>query len=115
MNKLAMEMRKRNIEYRKEICENLIRLYKNSLMFNWVVVVCFLVIAFWSIIIGVHYIMVSQWILTVLEFILATTDIWLAVICIGRIKVTKRNLEREKLALDYFNNELQSFENGFAS
>lgn len=115
MNKLAMEMRKRNLEYRKEICENSIRSHKNSLSFNYAVVVCFLVIAFWSIVIGIHYIMVRKWILTVFEFILATTDIWLAVICIGRIKVTKRSLEREKLELDYFNNELQSFENGFAS
>lgn len=106
MNKLEFEMRKRNLEYRKEICENMIRINKNGLVSNGLIAFVGVITAISLIVLGVLCLKNGECIYVVVDFVFAVIDIGLAVTTVSRMGIIKRSLERDKAELEGYNDEI---------
>ena len=107
MNKLECEMKKRTLEYRKEICENEMREHMKGIVLNCTISLISTLVAIWLIGVGVICLINGGLFFTILDFMLATIDIIFGVGGIHRVTVIKRSLVREKVNLEYLNSEIQ--------
>lgn len=110
MNKLEWEMSKQRLKFSKEICENIVKLDKNSLLINRICSVVGMLVAILLTFIGVDFLMDGKWAIGILDILLAIMNIALCIGTINRNKVLKRDLESGKVELERLNSEIQSLE-----
>ena len=108
MNKLEWEMSKQRLKFSKEICENIVKLDRNSLLINIICSVVGMLVAITLIYIGVDFLMDGKWAIGILDILLAIMNIMLCISIINRNKVIKRDLEHGKTELERLNSEIQT-------
>ena len=108
MNKLEVEMTTQRLKFSREICENIIKLDKNSLLINRVCSVVGMLVAITLTYIGVDFLMDGKWAIGILDILLAALNITLCIGAINRNKVLKRDLEHGKTELERLNSEIQT-------
>lgn len=101
---------KRLMEDRKELCEEGIDMYKSSLRMNVFILVMTTVVAIWLIAISIHYCIEGDWLFAVLELLLAVMNGGLGLSSIGRIKLDKKSIKREKANLEKIDSEIKFLE-----
>lgn len=99
MNKLELEMNTQRLKFSREICENIIKLDRNSLMINRICNIFSALVAIILAFIGVDCFVDGKWIMGILEILLAAINITLCIGTINRNKVLKRDLESGKVEL----------------
>lgn len=101
---------KRLMEDRKELCEEGIDMYKSSLRMNVFILVMTTVVAIWLIAISIHYCIEGDWLFAVLELLLAVMNGGLGLSSLGRIKLDKKSIKREKANLEKIDSEIKFLE-----
>ena len=86
MNKLELEMSTNNLRFRKELCENLIKSGKSSLLLSKVAVTFNLLAAIYVICVGAAFAKGGKWGFVILEIVLATINVALCVFNMKGIK-----------------------------
>lgn len=108
MNKLELEMSKSRLELGKEICEEMVRLDKNSLRLDWMIVGLCTPVAILLVVVGVVYLKDEKWILAIIEFLLALLNVGLCINAVSRSNIIRQSLKRHKADLEEINSNIES-------
>ena len=110
MNKLELEMSVNNLRFRKELCENLIKSGKSSLLLSRVAVTFNLLAAIYVICVGTAFAKGEKWGFVILEIVLATINVTLCVFNMKGIKKIKCDLEQREKDLKHLNADIKALE-----
>ena len=110
MNKLELEMKRRNLGFIKELHENMLKTYKNNLLASYALATLSAILVILMFVCSVHYFRRVVWFWGTLDILLAVSDVWICITNINDIREIKLKLKNKKVELDHVESEIQSLE-----
>lgn len=107
MNKLELEMHENGLKRSREFCEYAVKMDKQSIWLNRLLVGLCTSVAVWVFVIGVGYLRDRNWIGAILEFLLALPNVGFGVNAIVRNNTIKQSLKHHKGELERIDFEIE--------
>ena len=101
---------KKFLEFKRESLKMIIKAEKDSMWMNIGLAMMSVILALLLVIVGVSYCMEKEWIMAILEFMLAALQVWLGVFSVRRFFADKRSVNRYKAELDQVDSDLKLLE-----
>ena len=107
MNKLELEMHENGLKRSREFCEYAVKMDKQSIWLNRLLVGLCIWVAVLLFAIGVVYLKDGKWIVAILEFLLALPNVGFGVNAIVRNNTIKQSLKHHQAELEKINYEIE--------
>ena len=110
MNKLELEMKRRNLGFIKELHENMLKTYKNNLLASYALATLSAILVILMFVCSVHYFRRGMLGVGILDILLTVVNVWICITYINDLSEINLKLKNKKVELDHVESEYQSLE-----